>query len=444
MSTPNDPTIQRSKGSQSNNGVKDEPTSLAAHVSPGRFAPFSLDRWNVGTLGVDKPSRREALARIASASAGLAASYLDRLAAEQPCADPATAGTLIDTLPLSRAGAPVQPYGVKFGGRGLDARLVTDLSRLEPDRLITPNDLAFVRTECPPAVAQHRGPWRIRTSGMLAREGSLTADELLKSARPMGAHLCECSGNNNPANFGLMSVAEWDGVPLTDVLSRLEIAATATGVLVGGVDPDTRSSAGSTAGASWVIPLAQLDRLGAFFAVRMNGEPLPLDHGRPVRLVVPGWYGCAWTKWVNEIRLVAADEPATSQMKEFAGRTHQTARHDVARDYAPADIQAAALPVRIEKRQTATGIHYRIVGIVWGGTRPIDRLAIRFDRAEPWTSFAICPAPATPAIWSLWEYRWKPAKPGVYRIFLRVVDSSVLQRRLDTGYYVRQVRIAEV
>ena len=179
-----------------------------------------------------------------------------KLAAQLACADPAAAGTLVGTLPLSRAGAPVQPYGVKFGGRGLDARLITDLSRLEPDHLITPNSQAFVRTECPPVVAQHRGPWRIRTSGLLAREGSLTADELRKSARPMGAHLCECSGNNNPANFGLMSVAEWDGVPLTEVLSRLELAATATAVLVGGVDPDTPRSSSSTAGASWVIPFA--------------------------------------------------------------------------------------------------------------------------------------------------------------------------------------------
>ena len=58
----------------------------------------------------------------------------------------------------------------------------------------------------------------------------------------MGAHLCECAGNNNPANFGLMSVAEWDGVPLTDVLSRLKRRSDATAVLVSGVDPDAPSS----------------------------------------------------------------------------------------------------------------------------------------------------------------------------------------------------------
>jgi DMSO/TMAO reductase YedYZ molybdopterin-dependent catalytic subunit len=371
----------------------------------------------------------------------MAASYLDRLAAGQPCADPATAGTLIDTVPLSRAGAPVQPYGVKFGGRGLDARSITDLSRLEPDRLITPNAEVFVRTECPAAVRQHRGPWRIRTTGLLAREGSLTDEELSTAARPMGAHLCECSGNNNPANFGLMSVAEWEGVPLVDVLSRLAVARDATAVLVSGVDPDTPSRAGSTAGASWIIPLAQVDRLGAFLAVRMNGAALPLDHGRPVRLVVPGWYGAAWIKWVDGIRLVATDEPATSQMKEFAGRTHQSARHDLARDYLPPDIQVAAVPIRVERRRTAAGITYRIVGIVWGGRQPVDRLAIGFGADGPWTPFPVCGASGPPGTWSLWEHRWQPDRPGTYRIFLRVPDRSVPQRRLDSGYYMREVTI---
>ena len=86
----------------------------------------------------------------------------------------------------------------------------------------------------------------------------------------------------------------------------------------------------------------------------MNGEPVPADHGKPVRLAVPGWYGCSWIKWVNEIRLVGPDEPATSQMVEFAARTHQSAPHKLRRDYTPADIQTAATPVRVEKRRART------------------------------------------------------------------------------------------
>ena len=259
----------------------------------------------------------------------------------------------------------------------------------------------------------------------------------------MGAHLLECSGNNNPANFGLMSVCEWEGVLLSDVLSRLRKSDDAASVVVSGMDPDERS-ADSIAGASWVFALPSIDRLGAFLAVRMNGEPLAPDHGAPIRLVVPGWYGCTWIKWVNDIRVAGADEPATSQMKEFAGRTHQNARHDLARDYTPADIQVAATPVRIEKRRSQKGVEYRIIGLVWGGEKPVDRLAIRFNAKDQWFPFSICPAPTSSKTWSLWEHRWRPSAPGVYDISLAVPDRAVPQRRLDSGYYMRQVKIEDI
>jgi DMSO/TMAO reductase YedYZ molybdopterin-dependent catalytic subunit len=393
------------------------------------------------------PSRRDALRALAAS--GLTTlidngTVLAQLAAAQPCADPAAAGTLIGTLPLFRGAAPSQSFGVKFGGRGLDARLITDLSLLEPDRLITPNALAYVRTESPEAAASHKGPWTIRTAGLIPRPGTLMLDDLTRSSRSMGAHLFECAGNNNPANFGLMSVAEWDGVPLADLVAQLQPDSRATAVLVSGMDHDGQRSAASVAGASWIFPLASLEQLGAFLATRMNGEAPPLDHGRPVRLAVPGWYGCAWIKWVNEIRLVDANEPATSQMKEFAGRTHQTARHELARDYAPPDIQTAATAVRVEKRRSPSGIFYRIVGIVWGGTKPPEHLAIQMGSGGPWSTFPICPIPRTVATWSLWEYHWKPAKTGVFDIALRVPDRDMPQRRLDAGYYVRQVRIDQL
>ena len=406
-----------------------------------------------GTIGRDvirfsRPSRRDAV-RAMAAAAG--ASLLDPgpvLAGiigqtAQSCGDPDALGQLVASLPLSRPGGLVQPFGVKIGGPGLDARANTDLSGLQADRLTTPTEQVYVRTECPSAVAARREPWTIKTSGLLARAGAVPLDDLSRTARAMGAHLLECSGNNNPANFGLMSVAEWDGVPLADVVSTLRPSPEATAVVVSGVDPDQPSRT-SIPGASWVFPLASLDSLGAFLTVRMNGESLPLDHGRPVRLAVPGWYGCSWIKWVDEIRLVDASEPATSQMREFATRTHQTAVHELARDYAPPAIQTAAMPVRVEKRLGAAGLEYRVVGIVWGGARAVDRLAIRFSDGDPWKAFDICPVPGSPAIWSLWTYRWKPAAPGQYTIALRVPDATVPQRRLESGYYVRQVTIDEV
>jgi DMSO/TMAO reductase YedYZ molybdopterin-dependent catalytic subunit len=392
-----------------------------------------------------QPSRRQVLGTLAAAGAATLVDpgeVLARLAADVPCAAPS--GELLGTLPLFRDRSQVQPFGQKISGQGLDARLITDLSILEPNKLITPNELAYIRTEIPAAAATHQGPWTIAASGLLAKDSTLVLDDLMRSSKKMGPHLFECSGNGNPSNFGLMSVAEWEGIPLAEVVGRLKPSKDATGVLVSGVDHIGQVSQRSIVGASWVLPLASLDTLGAFLAVRMNGVPVPDDHGKPVRLAIPGWYGCAWIKWVNEIRLVGPDEPATSQMVEFAGRTHQTEPHKLAKDYAPADIQTAATPVRVEKRRTASGLEYRVVGIVWGGTRPVDRLAIRFKKDDQFTPFTVCPAPKTHAMWSLWEYRWKPPAPGTYDIALKVADPSVPQRRLETGYYMRQVKVDEV
>lgn len=404
------------------------------------------------------PTRRQVLGTFAAAGAATLVDpgeVLARLAADVPCTGAAPAGELLGTLPMFRNRPQVQAFGVKYGGPGLDARMVTDLSLLEPGKLITPNELAYIRTEMPAAAAAHTGPWTIETSGLLAKDGTLVLDAIAKQSRNMGPQLFECSGNGNPSNFGLMSVAEWEGIPLAGIVNGLKPTKDATAVLVSGFDHIGQVSQRSIVGASWVFPLASLDKLGAFLAVRMNGEPVPADHGKPVRLVVPGWYGCTWIKWVNEIRLVGPDEPATTQMVEFANRTHQTDPHKFARDYAPGDIQTAATPVRIEKRRTAGGIEYRIVGIVWGGTKVVDRLAVRITPSAPkpqafdsksgeFTPFAVCPTPKTHATWNLWEYRWKPLVPGTYDIALRVDDASVPQRRLESGYYMRQVKVDEI
>ncbi len=403
-------------------------------------------------------TRRQVLGSLAATGAAALVDpgpVLAKLAADVPCTTAGPAGELLGTLPLFRDRSQVQAFGVKYGGAGLDARMVTDLSLLEPGKLITANDLAYIRTEIPAAAAAHTGPWTLATSGLLAKDGELNLDVIARQSKGMGPHLFECSGNANPSNFGLMSVAEWDGIPLAGIVAGLKPTKEATGVLVSGFDHIGQVSQRSIVGASWVFPLASLDKLGACLAVRMNGEPVPADHGKPVRLVVPGWYGCTWIKWVNEIRLVGPDEPATTQMVEFANRTHQAEPYKLAKDYTPADIQTAATPVRVEKRRTPAGIEYRIVGIVWGGTKAVDRLAIRLqpasgkpqgtvDMSTGFEPFTVCPTPKTHAMWSLWEYRWKPTAPGTYDIALKVADPSVPQRRLETGYYMRQVTVAEV
>jgi DMSO/TMAO reductase YedYZ molybdopterin-dependent catalytic subunit len=374
---------------------------------------------------------------------GNIAPIVERLAASETCAAAGPLGELLGLLPLSPDRGQDLPFGEIYGGAGLDARLLNDLSLLEPDTLITPSERVFIRTACPPSLVGRKGPWPIAVSGLVTKTGPLSLDEIAKSARPMGAHLIECSGNANPKNFGLLSVAEWDGVPLAPIIEKLGPKTDATAVLVSGVDHEVSESGRSVPTASWVFPLDSLARRDACLAVRMNGAALAPDHGAPVRLLNPGWYGCTCIKWVNEIRLVGPDEPATAQMKEFAARTEQTGVPELARDYKPAEIDLTGTPVRVEKRRINGTIEYRIVGIVWGGDRVVDRMRLGFGKDE-WVDISICPTPTTHTTWSMWEHRWKPTAPGLYDLALKSADSSIRTRRLDRGYYVRQVRIDDI
>ena len=325
---------------------------------------------------------------------------------------------------------------------GLDGRLYTDLSKLEPTNLVTPSEAFYVRTRYPDLLVPE-ARWRISVLGLPGSPIDLFLDDLLPQAVGQGTQLMECSGNTRGANFGLLSSADWTGIRLLDAIGRFEVPAGATRLLVSGFDQYSRPSANdrSTPGASWVFGFDELEQTGAFLATELNGASLPADHGAPVRLVVPGWYGCTCIKWVNELRFVGEDEPATSQMREFASRTHQSGTPELARDYLPAEIDLAALPVRIEKWLVSGAIRYRVVGVQWGGAARTDQLEIRFGQ-DSWQR--VCMTNVSQAPWALWEHPWRPPAPGVYAITLRAADRSIRTRRLDTGYYLREVSIDQI
>lgn len=215
-------------------------------------------------------------------------------------------------------------------------------------------------------------------------------------------------------------------------------------VLVSGYDGHPAASRRSQPGASRVFSLDELRETGAFLATKMNGEPLPPDHGAPVRLVVPGWYACAHIKWVNEVALVDDEIRSTAQMREFAARTHQHGVPELAREFEPPVVDAAAMPLRVEKWQVDGGLLYRIVGLVWGGRARLSSLRIGFGARVREEVVHVCPPPEATTPWALWTHAWKPAAPGRYRLWLKPLDPSVRARRLDLYFYARDVVIDEV
>jgi DMSO/TMAO reductase YedYZ molybdopterin-dependent catalytic subunit len=356
---------------------------------------------------------------------------------------PVPGGRFVSNVPLGRFdGRPTPAFHVLMGS-GLDARRFTDLSSLSEDSLLTPNDKFFVRTTAAPEQVRAR-PWTIEVGGAAEQPGTFTLESLASLVRDTGTHLIECSGNSDPANFGLMSAARWTGIPLAAVLDRLRARMGQWRIQVTGTDPASGSSRSSVSGASWVFHRDDLERTGAFLATSMNGSELPAHNGFPVRLVVPGWYGCACIKWVSRVDLVPDDVPATPQMIEFARRTHQEGVPRLAAEYSPPAIDLAATPARVEQWLVDGRPVYRVVGIVWGGERPAHSLSIRFRRDLPFVRVSHYEPPASTTTWSMWSHTWRPSEAGLYRIVLRGDDESIRSRRLDMFFYLREVRIEQL
>lgn len=357
------------------------------------------------------------------------------------CSDPFAGGTLLQQVPFDGEGN--LPLDTPTG-QGWDGRLYTDLSKLDPGALIIENDRFYIRTRYPDQIDPN-APWTVRVRGLVETEFELSMADLTALEQPQGAHVLECSGNSKGGHFGLLSAAEWTGASIKDVLGLIGVHSSATRVLISGFDGHSVPSVGghSKPGASWVFTFQQLEAAGAFLALKMNGVPLPEDHGKPVRLYVPGWYGCTCIKWVDEIRLVDESEPATAQMQEYASRTHQNGVPTLSKDYLPATMDQAAMPVRVEKWSVGGKIRYRIVGILWGGSAPTDKLEIRFAGGafEP---VNVCPPPTQNQTWTLWTHSFAPTTPGKYSMDLRVAGAAVPQKRLDLGWYQRAVVIDAV
>ncbi len=325
-------------------------------------------------------------------------------------------------------------------GAGLDARLFSNLSKLTPGQLVTPTERFYVRTTASELLDPGK-PWVISVSGLVQEPVHLTLEELHRSAKPMGKHLMECSGNTRATRFGLLSVGDWTGVPISDLLATRMKPRTER-VMVSGFDQYPMKSATSIPGADWVFTIEQLKASKAFLATEMNRQRLSKDHGAPVRLIMPGWYGCASIKWVNAITFVDENFLATSQMQEFAARTHQQGVPKLAKDYLPAMIDQAAMPIRVEKWFVDGRIKYRVVGILWGGSRLVKALEIRFNPEEDYVLVDHLSQTANDP-WSFWSHAWTPRTVGTYMIRLRVADPLVETKRLDSGYYVRSVEVTE-
>ena len=408
-----------------------------------RHALWAGAGWSVGCRPVSVGSGAQPIDDTGGPSGGAADSGDSADTADpgpSACDDPFDGGTFARLVGF--VGEDDRPLEALYG-EGLDARQVLDLSTLDADLLVVPNDRFFIRTAWPDTLDPDAA-WAVSVSGQVATSRVWSPDELFAAATDQGVVHFECSGNTNYGGFGLQGAARWTGVPMGELLA-LAGADPDARVRVTGYDRHSSTSSRSVEGASWVFSQAQLEAAGAFLALDMNGAPLPLDHGAPVRLVVPGWYGCCCIKWVTDIELVDDDVAPTGHMVEFASRTHQDGEPRLARDYRPAQADLSAVPVRVERWTTAAGdAALWVVGLLWGGGAHgvAADPAVELQLGDgPWQPIEPCPARRDARTWGLWVCRLDLPESGTHTLRLRCADPDIPTVRLDAGWYERAIRV---
>ncbi len=261
----------------------------------------------------------------------------------------------------------------------------------------TPN-ATFYRVDTaltPPQVAVE--DWQLRIHGMVDRELTLSYEELAN--RPLIERDITLTCVSNEVGGPYVGNARWIGAPLKDLLAEV------------GVHPDadqlvSRSVDGMTIGTPTAIAT---DGRDAMLAIAMNGEPLPVVHGFPVRMVVPGLYGyVSACKWITDLELTTFDayDPYWVRRKWAAKAPIKTqARIDTPKPF------AHVRPGRVT-----------IGGVAWAQHRGIVAVEVQLDDG-PWRRARLATATSTDT-WRQWTYTWEDAEPGDHSLSVRATDGT--------------------
>ncbi|QHC58080.1 molybdopterin-dependent oxidoreductase [Rathayibacter sp. VKM Ac-2760] len=266
--------------------------------------------------------------------------------------------------------------------------------------------------------------WSLKITGMVEEEVTITWDELL--ALPLEEHLVTLSCVSNEVGGDLIGTALWLGYPIRELLARARPTAGADMVLSRSIDGFTASS-----------PLEVLTDEGraSLLAVGMNGQPLPVEHGFPVRMVVPGLYGyVSATKWVTELKVTTfEDDVAYWSTRGWTerGPIKVESRIDVPR-------QGQAVPAGT----------VAVAGVAWAPHTGISKVEVQIDGGA-WQPARLAEA-VTADTWIQWVYEWD-ALAGDHVVLVRATDSEGLVQTQDeappapdgaTGWHMRTVTVA--
>jgi DMSO/TMAO reductase YedYZ molybdopterin-dependent catalytic subunit len=293
---------------------------------------------------------------------------------------------------------------------------------------LTPNDLFFVRSHWLPRIPDAK-TWRLAVGGEVARPQQFSLADLKKLPHAEATCVLQCAGNGRALHtppmpgvqwrYGAVGNARWRGVRLRDVLARVGVRPRAAHLgLFGSDDPPGK-----------VPPFHRSIELSkamddCILAWEMNGQPLPAQHGAPLRLVVPGWAGDHWMKWLT--RIDASPQPLGGFFMDTAYRWPlKPGAPGVAfkpEEMKPLTEMAVKSNITTAPKRASMKGTYDVRGFAFSGAPDIARVEISDDGGRTWKR-AQLDARHSPHAWRLWHLRWKPRAAGRATLLARATDS---------------------
>jgi DMSO/TMAO reductase YedYZ molybdopterin-dependent catalytic subunit len=275
--------------------------------------------------------------------------------------------------------------------------------------------------------------WRLTLDGRVATELSLG----LEALRELPAHevvaTMECAGNgrarleprpvSQPWLLEAVGTGRWRGVRLRDLLERAGVGPDAVEVLFTGLDRGIENGEEQLFQRS--LSLADAGQPDVLLAYELNGVPLPPQHGFPLRLLVPGWYGMTNVKWLTRITLL--DEPFTGYQQARGYRLRQSADEEgepLSRIHPRALMVPPGIPDFMTRERTVRAGKVTIEGRAWSGIAPLAAVEVSADAGATWHEAQLDPPELGPWAWRRWSYEWNAADPGRRVLACRARDEA--------------------
>ncbi len=302
---------------------------------------------------------------------------------------------------------------------------------------LTPNDAFFVRWHLaliPTAVDVDT--FRLVVHGHVDAPLSLSLDALRQDFGPVSlVAVNQCSGNSRsffePRVFGgqwgngAMGNARWTGVRLKDILGKARLKAGAVDVTFQGLD---RAPLPTVPNFIKSLSVDQANSPDALIAYEMNGQPLPMLNGFPLRLIVPGWYATYWVKSLNDITVL--DKPFDGFWMAKAYRVPKNSEmNEDPKALAPETIPISAMKVRsifvptesTERAKAGDAVEFQ--GIALDGGNGIAKVEISFNAGQTWEAASLDPDLGKYS-WRRWRYTFKPLAAGKFTVTCRATNNA--------------------